>query len=142
MASIVELRDMSNIKLEEMLENAREEMFNLRFQRATGRLEDYSRLKKVRQEIARLETVLNARHQAVALAAQEPEIAAVLAGKEWQASAHYDYELSTWLVTFTNNNDASMATAQVNLNQKHNFPRQKRQEGRQPRRVTQYEIAG
>lgn len=58
MTSIVELREMSTDKLEEALENAREEMYNLRFQRATGRLENYSQLKKTRQEIARLATVL------------------------------------------------------------------------------------
>ena len=91
MASIVELREMSTVRLEEALENAREEMYNLRFQRATGRLEDYSRLKKTRQEIARLATVLNTRQQAITVAAQEAEIAAVLSGKEWLAEARFDY---------------------------------------------------
>ena len=42
-------------KLEEMLENAREEMFNLRFRNASAQLEDYSRLKAVRREIAQIE---------------------------------------------------------------------------------------
>ena len=51
MASIVELRDTSEDELEEMLENAREELFNLRFQHASARLEDFSRLRKVRREI-------------------------------------------------------------------------------------------
>ena len=36
----------------------KEELFNLRFQLATGQLEDTSRIKKVRQSIARIKTVL------------------------------------------------------------------------------------
>ena len=45
MASIVELRDMSDKDILKSLENAREEMFNLRFQNASARLEDVSRIK-------------------------------------------------------------------------------------------------
>ena len=37
MLNIVELREMSDDRLEEMVENAREEMFNLRFQKASAR---------------------------------------------------------------------------------------------------------
>jgi large subunit ribosomal protein L29 len=65
MASIVELRDMSDEKLEELLDNAREEMFNLRFQHASARLDDLSQLKRVRRDIAQLETVLHQRDLAV-----------------------------------------------------------------------------
>lgn len=142
MASIVELREMSTAKLEEALENAREEMYNLRFQRATGRLEDYSRLKKTRQEIARLATVLNARQEAIAAATQEAEIANALAGKEWLGEAHFDYELSVWLVNFTDKDDNALASAHVNLNKKRYIPRQDRHQARPVRLVTKYEIAG
>ena len=65
MANIVELRGMSDAKLEEMLENSREEMFNLRFQVASARLEDYTQLKAIRRQIAQLETVLNMRQLAI-----------------------------------------------------------------------------
>lgn len=142
MTSIVELREMSTDKLEEALENAREEMYNLRFQRATGRLENYSQLKKTRQEIARLATVLNARQEAIATAAQEAEIAAALAGKEWQAEARFDYELSVWLVNFTDKEEDALASAHVNLNKKQYVPRQDRPQAKPMRLVTKYEIAG
>ena len=57
MASIVELNQMSNDKLEKTLEEAREELFNLRFQVASARLENTARLKQVRREVAQVETV-------------------------------------------------------------------------------------
>ena len=60
MLNIVELREMSDDRLEEMMENAREELFNLRFQKASARLENYARLKQVRRELAQLQTVLQA----------------------------------------------------------------------------------
>ncbi len=86
MLNVVELREMSGDKLREMLENAREEMFNLRFQKASARLENYARLKQVRREIAQLETVLHMRQQAKDVAAQEPEIASVLAGQRMEGN--------------------------------------------------------
>ena len=58
MASIVELNQMSNDKLEKTLEEAREEMFNLRFQIASARLENTARLRQVRRQVARVETCL------------------------------------------------------------------------------------
>ena len=59
MASIVELNQMSNDKLEKTLEEAREELFNLRFQKASARLENTARLRHVRREVAQVETVLH-----------------------------------------------------------------------------------
>jgi len=59
MANIVELNQMSNDKLEKKLEEAREELFNLRFQVASARLENTSRLRVVRREVAQVETVLH-----------------------------------------------------------------------------------
>jgi ribosomal protein L29 len=43
------------------VESAKEELFNLRFQLATGQLDNPSRIRKVRREIARAATVLRAR---------------------------------------------------------------------------------
>lgn len=140
MANIVELREMGDVKLEEMLENAREEMFNLRFQRASGRLEDYNRLKAVRREIAQLETVLHMRQLATDTAAAEPAIAAVLADREWRAAARFSYEDSAWRVEFTDENDNELATALVNLNKARPKGRKARATKKQPRLVTQYEI--
>lgn len=142
MASIVELREMSGDKLSEMLENAREEMFNLRFQNASARLDDYSRLKTVRREIAQLETVLNMRQLAKNAAAAEDEIAAALAEKTWQATARFNYEESAWRVVFTDEDGDELASALVNLNQAQRANRKRRHQKAQPRLVTSYEIAG
>lgn len=117
MAHIVELREKSDEELEEMLENAREEMFNLRFQLASARLSDLSRVRTVRREIAQLETVLHMRDLAIERAAQQPEVAQVLKGKEWFAEASYSYEESAWQVSF-NDDDDELASVLVNLNQK------------------------
>ena len=56
-----ELRHLDNDALEEKLREAKEELFNLRFQAATGQLESHGRLKQVRREIARVYTVLRER---------------------------------------------------------------------------------
>lgn len=141
MANIVELREMSNDKLKEMIENYREEMFNLRFQNASARLEDYSRLKQVRRSIAQLETVLNGRALAEEAAIAQPEIAAALAGQEWRAVANFIYEESAWRVEFADVDGAEIASAMVNLNAKRSHGR-KGHEKEQPRLVTSYEIAG
>ena len=87
MAGIVELNQMSNDKLEKTLEEAREELFNLRFQIASARLENTARLRQVRRQVAQVETVLHQRQLATAAAAAEPTIAERLDGKEWQANA-------------------------------------------------------
>jgi len=56
-----ELRDLPDEQLLERAESAKEELFNLRFQLATGQLDNPSRIKKVRHEIARIATVLRQR---------------------------------------------------------------------------------
>lgn len=142
MAKIVELRAMSNQKLEEMLENRREEMFNLRFQKAGARLEDYTRIRTVRREIAQIETVLGTRQLAIETAALEPAIASVLDGKEWQATAAFNYEDSAWRVAFTEKGGRDLATALVDLNKKRLQGRRARLEKPQPHLVTSYEVVG
>lgn len=140
MAKIVALNEMSNKKLEEMLENAREEMFNLRFQRAGARLEDYSRIRQVRREIAQVQTVLRLRQLAIETAAAEPEMASVLSDNKWQATASFDYEESRWRVEFTDEGNSKLASALVDLNKKRPRGRRARQEKPQPRLVTNYEV--
>jgi len=56
-----ELRELTNEELTEKLREAKEELFNLRFQMATGQLDNNRRLRVVRREIARAYTVLNER---------------------------------------------------------------------------------
>ena len=59
--SAAELRNLSKNELLEKLGNAKEELFNLRFQAATGQLESHGRLRAVRKDIARIYTVLTER---------------------------------------------------------------------------------
>ena len=137
MANIVELNQMSNDKLEKTLEEAREEMFNLRFQVASARLENTARLRQVRREVAQLETVLHQRQLATDAAAEEPEIAKRLKGSEWQANARYVYEDSAWQVEFNEKGGKKLATAWVNLNK----ARPKGRSVKQPKLVVRHELA-
>jgi large subunit ribosomal protein L29 len=56
-----ELDDMTNVDLETKLREAKEELFNLRFQAATGQLESHGRLRTVKRDIARIYTVVRER---------------------------------------------------------------------------------
>jgi len=56
-----ELRAVSAEDLAEKLAEAKEELFNLRFQNATGQLDNTARLRAVRKDIARIYTVLRER---------------------------------------------------------------------------------
>jgi large subunit ribosomal protein L29 len=56
-----DLRGLANDELVSKLREAKEELFNLRFQAATGQLESHGRLGAVRKEIARLYTVMRER---------------------------------------------------------------------------------
>jgi large subunit ribosomal protein L29 len=59
--SAAELRHLDEDSLEERLREAKEELFNLRFQAATGQLESHGRLRHVKRDIARIYTVLRER---------------------------------------------------------------------------------
>jgi large subunit ribosomal protein L29 len=56
---IATFRDLSPDQLKDELAKLKKEQFNLRFQRATGQLENTSRVKDLRRDIARIQTVLN-----------------------------------------------------------------------------------
>jgi large subunit ribosomal protein L29 len=56
-----ELRELTDEQLLERAESAKEELFNLRFQLATGQLDDSSSIRKVRHEIARIATLMRQR---------------------------------------------------------------------------------
>ena len=56
-----ELRQLGDEELVGKLREAKEELFNLRFQAATGQLENNSRLKTVRKDIARIYTLMRER---------------------------------------------------------------------------------
>jgi large subunit ribosomal protein L29 len=56
-----ELRAMDDAALREELQNAYEELFNLRFQKVTGRMANTMRPRQVKKDIARIKTILRER---------------------------------------------------------------------------------
>jgi large subunit ribosomal protein L29 len=64
--SAQELRDKTPDQLREQLVSLKKEQFNLRFQAATGQLENPARIKSVRRDVARVKTVLNEKAAAAA----------------------------------------------------------------------------
>jgi large subunit ribosomal protein L29 len=66
MATGNELRELDDAELEHRLGEAKHELFNLRFQHATGQLDNYARLGQLKKDIARLHTVLRDREIAAA----------------------------------------------------------------------------
>ncbi len=67
----VEIRKMSVEEIRVKLSDSREELMKLRFQQVTGQLTDTNRLRQLRHDIARLETILNEPKQT---AVQEGEV--------------------------------------------------------------------
>ena len=61
MRKAVELRELPDQELRARLDAAKEELFNLRFQLATGQLDNPMRLRQVRREVARILTVMRER---------------------------------------------------------------------------------
>ncbi len=64
-----EIRNLSQAEVARQLDETYQELFNLRFQYSTGQLKNTARLGQVRQEIARLRTIM--RERELAAAAQE-----------------------------------------------------------------------
>jgi len=67
----VDLRDATEDELDSRLAEAKLELFNLRFQAATGQLESHGRLRAVRKEIARIYTVKRERELGIVTMADE-----------------------------------------------------------------------
>jgi large subunit ribosomal protein L29 len=57
----VEVHNLEDAQLVELADNARKEVFNLRFQHATGQLENTARLKQAKQDLARALTIARQR---------------------------------------------------------------------------------
>ncbi|BDR52448.1 50S ribosomal protein L29 [Bombiscardovia nodaiensis] len=68
--SIKNLNEKTDAQIEDFLKKSKEELFNLRFQAATGQLENSARLKAVKHDIARMYTVLRERELGIS---QAPE---------------------------------------------------------------------
>ncbi|MFK7944407.1 MAG: 50S ribosomal protein L29 [Paracoccaceae bacterium] len=61
-----ELRDKTPDQLREQLEGLKKEAFNLRFQQATGQLENTAQMRSVRRNAARVKTILNEKAKSAA----------------------------------------------------------------------------
>ena len=61
MNKIEELRKLTTEELNNKIKEKKEELFNLRFQQATGNLEKPGRLKDLRKEVARMKTIIRER---------------------------------------------------------------------------------
>ena len=73
MASAInaELRELHDDELLTRLREAKEELFNLRFQMATGQLDNNRRLRTVRHDIARIYTILHERELGLSVAPEQ-----------------------------------------------------------------------
>ncbi|PPR12585.1 MAG: 50S ribosomal protein L29 [Alphaproteobacteria bacterium MarineAlpha12_Bin1] len=58
---VVEYRSKSDDELQEEVRDLKKEAFNLRFQKASGQLENTARQRQVRRDVARVKTVINER---------------------------------------------------------------------------------
>lgn len=65
-----ELRELSDAELEKKARDLKEELFNLRFQKVTGQLENPLRLRQVRRDLARVKTIQRERELAAAKGAE------------------------------------------------------------------------
>lgn len=61
--NVKEIREMSNEELLKTIEEYKEELFDLRFQRATGQIENPMRIRELKKSIARIKTVLTEREK-------------------------------------------------------------------------------
>ncbi len=71
MSSAAELRAMSDSELRDKLDEAKEELFKLRFQKSIGQLENTARMGYVRHDVARIKTVLRERQLAAQAVKEE-----------------------------------------------------------------------
>jgi large subunit ribosomal protein L29 len=70
-ATAAELRELTNEELTLRVREAKEELFNLRFQMATGQLDNNRRLRTVRHDIARIYTIMRERELGLSVAPDE-----------------------------------------------------------------------
>jgi len=80
-----QLRGLDDARLVDELRQAKEELFNLRFQSATGQLESHGRLRAVKKDIARIYTIMRERELGIG-SAPEPE-PVVTSGKKAKAKS-------------------------------------------------------
>ncbi|MBK8432077.1 MAG: 50S ribosomal protein L29 [Chloroflexi bacterium] len=141
MANIVELHQKTTEELRSSLESAHEELFNLRFQIAQNSLVNTARLGQVRRDIAQLNEALKKRDWALEEALKAPQIAAMIQGKEYSSSVAFNYEKGVWVVALADGNGKSLATADVDLNQRRRHTRRARVTRKPVEKVVRVEVA-
>ena len=77
MAAATELRELADDQLLDQLGDSKQELFNLRFQFATGQLENSARISQVKRDIARINTVLREREIAAAEATAAEDLSLI-----------------------------------------------------------------
>ncbi|MEC5169096.1 50S ribosomal protein L29 [Glaciihabitans sp. GrIS 2.15] len=82
----VELDTFEDDRLVDELKKAKEELFNLRFQSATGQLDSHGRLRAVKRDIARMYTVIRERELGIRATPVAVEVAPKAAGKKTKKS--------------------------------------------------------
>lgn len=93
--AVVELDTFEDERLVDELKKAKEELFNLRFQAATGQLESHGRLKAVKRDIARIYTVIRERELGIRATPTPAEAPAAPAKKTKKAKAEADATAET-----------------------------------------------
>ena len=73
MAKSTQMRELNDVELLARRDEAKAELFNLRFQNATGQLDNSSRIKEARRDVARVETLLREREIVAAESAADEE---------------------------------------------------------------------
>lgn len=71
MRRAAEIRKMTDAEIAQAIRDAKEEQFNLRLQWSSGQLEDYTRIRQLKKEIARLLTIQHERRLAAQLIQEE-----------------------------------------------------------------------
>jgi large subunit ribosomal protein L29 len=93
--AVVELDTFEDERLVDELKKAKEELFNLRFQAATGQLESHGRLRAVKRDIARIYTVIRERELGIRATPAPAEAPAAPAKKTKKAKAEADATAET-----------------------------------------------
>lgn len=73
MSAASEIRELSTGEILKTLDDAKQELFNLRFQQEVGQLEDPTRIKVVKRNIARYKTILRERELAAQVVQEEED---------------------------------------------------------------------
>lgn len=81
------LREMTSADLGERLDEVKEEFFNLRFQNATGQLENFAQIKQVKREIARINTLVHERELGIEIEPKPQKVAKAKPKKDKEGKA-------------------------------------------------------